>query len=354
LDWHGPKLIERLSSQADLERLLEGLLKQLGGTVSVGDRETTEQEKVYFPMIAAAADRILELCPVDQAPVSAIDAAARLGESIRASRSARKVVGGVNTELQRSPARRRLAFWRFIERLVGHRMLGGRDIEALWDLQFLGWSVNLSVEDIDWLLNDGLERATNHERRLAINTAMTIWRNAGSPDDLDRIGASVKSDAVMTQAFNSWLKPPEWSSEETKSRKELERLERRNAVQRAKTDKSWVDFAAKLRTNPEEMRNLRPTTARGADAKLFGLWQLLSQTEEVDRKYAIDNVGPLEPMIAAQAAEAFRVGLIAHWRAWDPWLRSTRKDEELNQIRLLDCMGIAGVTLEASVGPDGC
>jgi hypothetical protein len=90
LDWHGPKLIERLSSQADLERLVEGLLKQLGGTVSVGDRKRTEQEKVYFPMIAAAADRILKLCPIDQAPLSAIDAAVRLGESIRTSGSARK------------------------------------------------------------------------------------------------------------------------------------------------------------------------------------------------------------------------------------------------------------------------
>ena len=53
-------------------------------------------------------------------------------------------------------------------------------------------------------------------------------------------------------------------------------------------------------------------------------------------------------MIGAKATEAFRVGLIAHWRAWDPWLRSTREDEELNQIRSLDCMGIAGVTLEAN------
>jgi hypothetical protein len=263
LDWHGPKLIERLSSQADLERLVEGLLKQLGGTVSVGDREPTEQE----PMIAAAAARMLELCPVEQAPASAIDATARLGESIRRSRSARKVVGDVATELQRSSARRRLAFWGFAERLAGHHMLGGRAIEGLGDLHFLGWSVNLSVEDIDWLLTDGLKRAPDHERRLAINTAMAIWRNAGSSDDLrDRIGALVKSDAVMTQACNSWwLKPPERSPEETKSRKELDRLRRQNAVERAKADKSWVDFATKLRDNPEEMRNLRPTTAKGTD-----------------------------------------------------------------------------------------
>jgi hypothetical protein len=348
LDWHGPKLIERLTSQADLERLVDALLKQLGGMTSAGDREETEREKVYFPMIAAAADRILELCPIDQAPIPAIDAAARLGASVRTSRSARKVAGDVTTELQKTSARRRLAFWRFVERLAGHRMLGGRAIEGLWDLRSLGWSVHLSVEDIDWLLADGLKRVPDHERRLAINTAMAIWRSAGSLDDLrDRIGAIVKADAVMTQAFDSWVKPPQRSAEETTSQKELKRLQRRNAVERAKTDKFWVDFAAKLRANPNEMRNLTPTTIKGADAKLFRLWHLLSLSDDVRQKYSIDSVAPLEPMIGAQATEGFRVGLIAHWRAWEPWLRSTRKDEELNQIRLLDCMGIAGVTLEA-------
>jgi hypothetical protein len=349
LDWHGPKLIERISSQADLERLLDGLLKQLGGTVSAGDRENTKREEAYFPMIAAAADRVLELCPVDQAPVTAIDAAARLGASIRTSRSARKVAGDVITELQRSPQRRRLAFWRFADRLAGHRMLGGRAIEGVWDLHLLGWSITLSVEDIDWLLTDGLKRRPDHERRLAINTAMAIWRNAGSSDELrDRIGAIAKSEPVMAQAFDSWLKPRVQLPEE----KELKRLERRNAIERAKNDKSWVEFAARLRDHPEEMASLTPTTGKGVDSKLFHLWHLLNQTQDVDYKYAIGSVAPLEPMIGVQAADACRAGLVAHWRAWDPWLRSTRRDDELNQMRQLDCMAIAGISLEANARSD--
>jgi len=100
------------------------------------------------------------------------------------------------------------------------------------------------------------------------------------------------------------------------------------------------------------MSNLTPTTANGVDAKLFHLWHLLNQTQDVDYKYAIDSVAPLEPMIGVQAANTFRAGLIAHWRAWNPWLRSTRKDDELNQVRSLDCMGIAGVTLEAKEHSD--
>lgn len=349
LDWHGPKLIERLSSRNDLEHLLQALLTQLGGTVAAGDREQTNREKAYFPMIAAAAHRLLELCPVDQAPMPAIDAAARLGESARTSRPAREVTGDVIAELQRSSARRRCAFWHFAERLAGHRMLGGRPIDSVWDLQMLGWSIRLSIEDLDWLLTDGPEHLADNERKLAVNTAMMIWRDANSPDVIrERIAAVASADAAMTEAFDSWITPRKRSGEETKSERELERLQRRNAVERAAHDNSWIEFAAKLRADPGEMRSLQPTNAKGVDTKLYHLWLLLSQTADADRHYAIASVAPLEPMIGADATEAFRVALIAHWRTWDPWLRSTRKDNELNQMRSLDCMGIAGVTLEAN------
>ena len=57
-------------------------------------------------------------------------------------------------------------------------------------------------------------------------------------------------------------------------------------------------------------------------------------------------------MIGLAATEAFKRGLIAHWRAWTPWVRSVRKDGELNQVRNLDSMGIVGITLEAKSRPD--
>jgi hypothetical protein len=137
------------------------------------------------------------------------------------------------------------------------------------------------------------------------------------------------------------------SPERVEQERELKRLQRRNALEQAKHDRSWVDFAAKLRTNPADMRNLHPTTATSTDSRLLSLWHLLSQTADADRHYALDSVAPLEPMIGPEAAAGFRLGLIAHWRAWTPWVRSARKDAELNQVRSFDCMGLVGISLEA-------
>ena len=278
LDWTGPKLVERINPRAELETLLLGLLSQLGGTTAAGDRDETTQEKAYFPMIAAAAQKLLELCSEKEAPVAALDAAVRIGKWGRTWRAAREKRGDLTAELQRSAARRRLAFWRFAERLAAHRMLGGRPIDSAWDLQMLGLSISFEVEDIDWLLADAPTRELPNERQLAINTAMMIWRNDKLSDDvLQRVRAVVAADTAMIAALNSWIKPPPKSAEYAKTEKRLEEMQRRNAVERAAQDKAWVDFAAKLRADPDLMRELRPTTSEGVDGKLFHLWELLSR-----------------------------------------------------------------------------
>jgi hypothetical protein len=347
LDWHGPKLVERINPPAQLERLLLGLLSQPGGTTAADDRHETAREKAYFPMIAAAAQKLLKLCPDNEAGVAVLDAAVRIGLGTRTLRAARKKGGDLTADLQKSAARRRLAFWRFAERLAGHRMLGSRPIDSAWDLRMLGFSISFGVEDIDWLLADAPTRELPNERQLAINTVMMIRRDENlSNDVLTRVRAVVAEDTAMTAALDSWIKPP------PKPAEYVQEMQRRNAVERAAQDKSWVDFAAKLRADPTMMRKLRPTTPQGVDGKLFHLWNLLRQVADTDHRYAIESVEPLRPMIGVEATEGFRVGLIAHWRAWSPWLRSTRKNEELNEIRSLDSMGIAGITLEA-IGTSG-
>jgi hypothetical protein len=56
-------------------------------------------------------------------------------------------------------------------------------------------------------------------------------------------------------------------------------------------------------------------------------------------------------MIGVEATEGFRLGLIAHWRAWTPWIRSKRRNKEINQIRSLDSMGLTGLALENANNP---
>ena len=120
-------------------------------------------------------------------------------------------------------------------------MLAGRLPTSIWELQVLGWTVDLSLGDIDWLLEDAPNRTEENERQLAINTAMMIWRDAGRTDELRaRIAAVVGQDAAMSTAFNSWLSPPPKSKSLIESENRLAEMQRRNALEKAAHDKSSI------------------------------------------------------------------------------------------------------------------
>jgi hypothetical protein len=347
-DYIGPNMVAKIVSPSDLDVILLGTLSQLAGSPATSDRELTDKEKEYFPLMTAAAQRLLELSPDDQAPVSALDAFVRLGESLGRSQRFRDSRPDLIAQIKKTPQRRKLAFWRYAQNLVGHRMLVGRLPTSIWDLTMLGWSVELSLDDIDWLLEDAPNRSAENERQLAIDAAMMIWRDAGRTDDLRaRIAVVVGQDATMSTTFDSWITPRSKPAEMVESENRLAELQRRNALEKAAHDKSWIDFAAEFRNDPTKMADIRPTTDKGADSKIYHLWHLLSNASG-NIRYALDTVAPL---IGAAATAAFERGLVAHWRAWTPWMRSLRADEQLNQVRNLDSMGIVGITLEAKSRP---
>jgi hypothetical protein len=353
LDYVGPKFMPKISAVADLETFLKGALAQLGGSPSAGDREETKREAAYFPLVSAGATRLLELSPPAQAPEPALDAVARIGDSLRASsHRAREARPELVAQLKKTPDRRRLAFWRFAEKLRGHRMLAGREISSIFDLALLGWPLDMVEEDLDWLLLDVPKKTLGSERQLAINTAMYIWNNLGRPDAIrERIAHAVGQDADASAAFSAWTTPPPKSPELIKAEKKLEALKKRNTLERAAHDKSWTDFASEMRGDPGKLRNAQPTTDKTADSRVYHLWLLLRDASP-DRQYALDTVAPLESMIGQEATDAFRNALMAHWRPWKPWIRSARKNEELSQGRNFDSMGIAAITIEARDNPN--
>ena len=322
--WESPNLVNRLNSRTELERLLSGLLELLGGEigdVSMG-YPLDRREQAYFPAIAAAATRLLERCPADEVPDLAIDAALRLGMH-RRDNSAVGKMPDVYGELHRTAARRRVAFWGASKRLSGHGMVGDRTIGSVNYMDVLGYRTGLRVEDVDWLLADGPRQGAENERRLAIDAAMAIWRGAGSPAGLlEKIEKTARADAVMTGAFEGCVHPKLPSAELIESAHQLEEMRRRSALAQEARDRSWVEFVAQLKANPNQLRQIIPSGPDFVDERLYRLWVLLSRTIGRDARYAIDSVAPLEPMLGPELTESLRDGLIVHWRGGGHCLRA--------------------------------
>ncbi|MCX4177690.1 MULTISPECIES: hypothetical protein [Paraburkholderia] len=349
-DWDGAKLVERLMSAADLTRLIEGLLEQLEAEPQAGIGERSPRDEQYATALGVAAQRLLDLSPDNVSPVAAIDAALRIGDRRHdmTQRQINKAADAVEL-LHRTPERRRAAFWQAADRLGNHRNLMGRPLLHSFQMKFLGWPPGLVLDDIDWLLTDGASRTRATERQLAINAALNLWFTAGEPEALKaRIAGVAAADADMQAAYVESMTPRTKSAEEIKSEEELAETVRAGESARSEREQSWIAFIADMRANPAQLRQLQPTTATGIDKRIYDLWQLLREATSSSSRYAIDSVAPIAELAGEEVAAAFAAGLAEIWRAWKPTLHSARPPGERNQIGMIDCLGIAGVSIEAA------
>lgn len=79
---------------------------------------------------------------------------------------------------------------------------------------------------------------------------------------------------------------------------------------------------------------------------------MLSEATSSNSRYAIDSVAPIAELVGEEVAVAFAAGLAKIWRAWKPTLHSARPIGERNQISTIDCLGIAGISIEAATRAD--
>lgn len=356
LDWHGADLAAKLATAADLTKLIDGLLSQLEPEPPDPDADdSSSRDAQYMTTLAAAAEQLLELSPPNAAPQAAIDAVLRIGDR-RFDRTQRRLKKGMDAveQLHRTPERRRAAFWRAADRLGNHRILSGRPLLHAFQMKFLGWPLGLVLPDIDWLLADAPSRDRATERQLAINTALSLWFNEGQQDEALKacIAAVAASDSDMQAAYTDSIAPRVKSAEEIKSEEELAKSMRAGEQAQAEREQSWVDFVTEMRADPVKLQQLLPTAPNTVDRRIYDLWQLLRQAVRGSSHYAIDTVAPIAEIAGQEVATAFADRLADIWRSWKPTLHSERAPNERNQIGMVDCMCIAGVSIEAASRPN--
>jgi hypothetical protein len=343
----GPTLVKKLVDASEIEDLLRGLLRQGGGELREhAHYSPTKQEQAYFPAITEAALCLLQMSSPDTAPDIAVDAVLRTCNRRDQVTRLRKTTEAALAELHRTSARRRTAFWRVVQSLRGSERVRSK-IDQLWQLRSFGYPHGLQIEDVDWLLTDGSKKEEN-DRRLAVNSALTLYRSAGEPPGmLEKISSAVRSDPVASEVYRELTEAPEPSPEFQQMERESERIERMNQAAQSKRDQSWIDFIHELRNDHGRVARLRTPPSSGVNSDLLFLWRLLEQASDRSR-WAINGVAALERIAGADVADAVRAGLIAHWRNAALRLRSQRTGDERNIRMELELMGLTGVTLEAA------
>lgn len=344
----GTALAERLESAADLELFLTGLLGQLGTQLGEHSYPATKREEVFFPAMAKAALRLLKAVPSENAPDAAIDALLRIGNRHEYDSRERKRANEALVELHCTAERRRRAFWRAVATL--RTVSQGQPMDQVWHIQFLGYPTGLRIEDVEWLLADGLAKG-EADCRLAVNASLWVYRCQGEPTELlSKIAEAVESNPIGLEAFREWTALRTPSQSELEMEQKRREIENRNRAELDKHDQSWIEFIRGIRSDPGRIARLRQPVPKDQGSDLMNLWQLLDRAGSRSR-HAVDSVAPLERIAGSEVAKAAEAGLIAHWRTCEPLIRSRREPQERNTVRWLDLMGLTGVTLEAANDP---
>jgi len=351
LRWHGADLVQRLTRPEDVERLLQGLLDHVGrGLRDYGHYQRSERDEIYFPLIVAATRRILQLSAPDILPEVAVDAILVVCNRRHHPGDLKEDdLDTARRDLQRTKARRQLAFWRIARALRGSAT--NSRINDVWQLQHLGFTVELAEEDVDWLLAEGVKGAPD-DQQLSVTAALGIYRAQGQPPALlKKIKTIAKSNPAAAAFLREQLKPKRAAPELQELERQHKKIEQENAAGQAATDQSWINFVNQLRSDPSRVEQLRATPTSDFNPDLVRLWHILDWASARTR-YGIPNVAVIDKIAGPVVAKSAQQGLIALWRTHAPETRSAKGINGRTLIRTVDVMGLTGLSMEAASVPD--
>jgi len=355
LGYRGAEIVDKVLTSPDLEQIVTAIFSKLEHRIDPEDGSDDHKDEAFLPMLEAAGRKILALNPDDAAPDAAIDATIRLGEErrYRNPRRGKKGHQDIFALIAASPQRRRLALWRAMAVHAANPRRDGGPITEPWQLQIRGHIPDLVSADFDWLADDANGRGDASERQVAANGAMEVWQRGGEdPQQLERMKSIGSTFPEVAKVIEQWTTPRKPSKEQIEHENSMARLDRRDALAQAERDQSWKDFAARLRSNPTQLQQLYPPSPQGVDARLYNLHKLLLSIEGSSSHYAISDLSPLLPIFGEEVVRELARAFIAYWRMWTPKLKAEEPAKKRNQIHTVDCIGITGISIEATNDPE--
>jgi len=256
----------------------------------------------------------------------------------------------LSERLARWPELNDALFWSSVE--AARRLLEekGERLTDDWRVQYLGHFWSFREGDLERVLGFVTERPEEDDRLIAVSLAYRIYRSFDlPPSSLDDLRSTVSGEVSLSARLDELLEASasqEAEAFERRERKHKRKLERKRKTQ-AEHRTRWI---GKLQSNPDQIRN--PDGIEPGEITYDHLW-LMSEIEKDGLRTNRHGGADWKALIAEfgeDVAQAYRDAAIAHWRIYNPTLRS----EGLNSdgIPYAVIFGLVGLEIEAREGDD--
>lgn len=349
IDFYGPRLAEKVTSEAEASKLLAALFSTLPANIAELDHHAAEPLTGRFSTILALAHRVLDL---DARPIPSdlvIDVSLRISAFDWRHGRRNDKDSDLPARLRANSTRRRATLWRLS---VTHTLMEHSPSSPLnepWQLRAARFEHGLGPSDVEWLLQDARTRPDENERLLALRLALHVWSAEGQPNGLlERTKEASVDSPELQLAIETWVNPPPPPDQVCRTQKRMQRQHEEALKIQKERDDSWVAFARSIRSNPGQLDSLRQPDEDGVDARLYHIEQILAGLSGNSQRRSVSDVELLTPLFDATAIPHIRNAFIRYWRSGAPTLQSERPTEMANISTAMERLGIVGLSIEAA------
>ncbi len=214
-----------------------------------------------------------------------------------------------------------------------------------WQIAFAGHFWRLGPEDFERCLDWVRTKEDGDDRLVALSRCINLYIQADRPSAwLNPLRVAVQGDEKLETVLEGRLDPKPTPIME-KMDAEHREWERQREARERRDERNRADWVRELKENPD--RVLHPVSLKPGDFSVDQYHLLASISGDrmaIERKDEANWRG-LIPEFGEAVAHAYRDAAVAHWRAYQPGLRSEGAEAGSTPYSLIFAM--AGIAIEA-------
>jgi hypothetical protein len=332
-----------------LGRLVEGLNDFLGRKPFIDRGESHVSEEFAWLMASAlhAVDRLVAARSAQALSFSAIDIMRKM-PALHFWRdgdfSAYK--SSLGTNVPRWRELNDLLYWTSIAEFRTELAKKNQSLTNDWQIAFVGRFWGFGPEDFERCLDWMHTKEDSDDRLVALSRCINLYAQADRPAAwLKLLRAAVQGDEKLKTELDAHLNPKPSPATEKMDAEHRKWERQREAREQEEEEQNRADWLRDLKENPD--RVLHPVGLKPGEFSSDQYYFLVGTEGNcmaVDRKDGANWHG-LIPEFGEAVARAYRDAAVAHWRAYQPGLRSEGAETGSTPYSLIFAM--AGLVMEA-------
>ena len=252
-----------------------------------------------------------------------------------------------------SELNRRLFWYEVEEARKTRNKKRGERIDEFWRVSASGSFWRFSTNDFEYVVGQITEQTLGDNRLVALSLAFRLYiENGRLRKWREKLKAKVAGDAELSTRLAKYLRPPPQRKEERDEKRREADWRRRAEARREREEANRQDWKTFLSANIKKLRDPGLAEPEQISQAQHYLHERMREKRETSGRWTEGNWRVLIGDQDEAVARAFRDGVVAYWRRYQPKLKSEGAEQNCTPFGAI--FGLTGLSIEAAEVADWC